>query len=188
MTATLKIIEPNGRVWDTELADGTAYTIGRAKESDIVLNDRRVSRKHARIIGERNGFRLIDGDFENGTLIRSVNHVFVNGLPHLERLLKDGDRILIGESQIEFEQAEQIAETGPGISPETMSGRHVAAADEEPATVNYDDKPLGHTQVQISVNEIIGRQSDLSIESAVPRPKRSRTCGERQRSSNCFSR
>ena len=29
---------------------------------------------------------------------------------------------------------------------------------ERPESVNYDDKPLGHTQVQISANEIIGRQ------------------------------
>src|SRR6476620_7030527 len=81
VSATLKITEPNGNVWEAELAPGNAYTIGRAKESDIVLNDRRVSRKHARIISDESGFKLIDGYFENGTLVRSVNHVFVNGSP-----------------------------------------------------------------------------------------------------------
>jgi adenylate cyclase len=33
--------------------------------------------------------------------------------------------------------------------------------------VDYDDKPLGHTQVEISANEIIGRQSHLSLETPI---------------------
>jgi adenylate cyclase len=40
-----------------------------------------------------------------------------------------------------------------------------------PSGVNYDDKPLGQTQVQISANEIIGRQSHLSMESGIASPE-----------------
>jgi len=174
VSATLKITEPNGRVWETKLALGVAYTIGRAKESDIVLNDRRVSRKHARILGDDSGFKLVDGYLENGSLIRSVNHVFVNGLPMLERVLQSGDKILIGESNLEFTQAVPTAEVQPvpAMQSEQISGRHQAATDAgAPTTVNYDDKPLGHTQVEISANEIIGRQSHLSMEAAVATPE-----------------
>ena len=172
MTATLKITEPNGHFWETNLVPGTTYTIGRAKESDIVLNDRRVSRKHARIISDERGFNLIDGYFEGGTLIRSINHVFVNGLPRHERMLQNGDRILIGESHLEFETAAAPPPPEPEPLPVTFSGRHVAASDTDgPTTVNYDDKPLGHTQVEISANEIIGRQSHLSMESPTATPE-----------------
>lgn len=148
---------------------GAVYTIGRAKESDIVLNDRRASRKHARIIGDENGFRLIDGFFENGTLVRSVNHVFVNGLPLLEKILVSGDKILIGESSLEFSQPK--AELPPAKPPEIVSGRYHAAAADVPKGVSYDDKPLGRTQVEISANEIIGRQSHLSLESVTATPE-----------------
>ncbi|MEP7214544.1 MAG: adenylate/guanylate cyclase domain-containing protein [Acidobacteriota bacterium] len=182
MSATLKITEPNGRIWEADLASGTAYTIGRAKESDIVLNDRRVSRKHARVIGDESGFRLVDGYFENGTLIRSINHVFVNGSPLLETVLRKGDKILIGESILEFDQAEaapaptavpvSLPEPEPAKFPEGVSGRHTAFTEADtPTGVSYDDKPLGHTQVEISANEIIGRQSHLSMESAVATPE-----------------
>ena len=87
MIAILKITEPNGRSWEVSLAAGSTYEVGRAKENDIVLNDRRVSRKHAHIAPFGNRFRIIDGHLENGNLIRSVNRVFVNGVPQIDTFL-----------------------------------------------------------------------------------------------------
>lgn len=175
MSASLKITEPNGRVWDFELVPGAAYSIGRAKDNDIVLNDRRVSRKHARVTADGEQFTIVDGYFENGGLIRSVNHVFVNGSPMLEKRLEPGDAIVIGESRLEYAVAAPVTPTGPlpevlkkSISGEDYDAETAAVVAEG---VNYDDKPLGHTQVQISANEIIGRQSHLSIESAVATPE-----------------
>lgn len=170
VNGTLKITEPNGRIWEMKIASGVSYSVGRAKESDIVLNDRRVSRKHARISGDATGFLVIDGYFENGTLVRSVNHVFVNGTPMLEKLLETGDVILIGESHLEFVQASAESDRPPASS--ETSGRHYAVVEQDfPTGVSYDDKPLGQTQVQISANEIIGRQSHLSMESAIATPE-----------------
>lgn len=175
MDALLKITEPNGRVWEFALQPGDSYSIGRAKENDIVLNDRRVSRKHARVNSDGQQFTIVDGYFENGNLIRSVNHVFVNGSPMLERLLETGDAIVIGESRLEFAAQEPPKPSGP--LPEVLK-KSVSSNEYDPATaavaaegVDYDDKPLGHTQVQISANEIIGRQTHLSIESAVATPE-----------------
>ncbi len=175
VTAKLKITEPNGREWDFALVSGTAYSIGRAKDNDIVLNDRRVSRKHARINPDADQFTIVDGYFENGTLVRSVNHVFVNGTPMLEKRLETGDAIIIGESRLEFAAAPPPQQ--PAAIPEVLR-RSVSGDDIDPVTaevvaegVNYDDKPLGHTQVQISANEIIGRQSHLSVESAMATPE-----------------
>jgi pSer/pThr/pTyr-binding forkhead associated (FHA) protein len=80
------------------------FSIGRAKENDIVLNDRRVSRRHAHITSTGSIFNIVDGSIENGVLKRSVNHVFVNGAPMLEKPLEQGDVVLIGESKLEFVQ------------------------------------------------------------------------------------
>ena len=94
MTSKLKITDPAGNPWELQLEVGKTYTIGRSKDCDIVLNDRRVSRKHAHILGDAEGFHLIDGYYEDGLLKRSVNHVFVNGSPVLEKALAAGDVIM----------------------------------------------------------------------------------------------
>jgi adenylate cyclase len=186
VSAKLKISEPTGNVWDLELVPGTTYTIGRAKENDIVLNDRRVSRKHARIEPFGTGYRLVDGSIENGSLARSVNHVFVNGSPMLEKDLTDGDSVVIGESLLAFSMSEAAPVSSfepvsiPSAPPVKMPTQAPPAASyvqqaptvaDVPAGVNYDDKPLGQTQVQISANEIIGRQSHLSMESGIASPE-----------------
>ena len=140
-------------------------TIGRAKDNEIVLNDRRVSRKHAFIFNEGTAFKVVDGYVENGQLFRSVNHVFVNDEMRLEHVLNDADVLIIGESRLEFRESEEISTTksrGP-ITLSSTIGRELPRSQE----VNFDDSPLGHTQVAISVNEIIGRKSNLTIESAV---------------------
>jgi adenylate cyclase len=173
VSRNIKITEPNGRVWEAELEEGKVYSVGRAKENDIVLNDRRASRKHAQVGGDNTGFRIIDGYIEKGKLVRSVNHVFVNGSPIFEKVLSSGDVIVIGESRLEyFEDAptEVTHEPQPELTPDTTeqtADQEAGPLVEEAETVDYDDKPLGHTQVEISANEIIGRHSHLSIETAV---------------------
>jgi adenylate cyclase len=176
VSRNIKITEPNGRVWTKDLEPGSVYSIGRAKENDIVLNDRRASRKHAQVAGDAQGFRIVDGCFENGVLQRSVNHVFVNGLPTLEKELTSGDVIVIGESRLEYLEEVDTGNYVPApLSdlPDTIptDDRHEPTIVEEPKVVNYDDKPLGHTQVEISANEIIGRQSHLSMETALATPE-----------------
>ncbi len=150
------------------ISSGRTYSIGRAKESDILLNDRRVSRKHAFIAANDDNFTLIDGFVENGQLYRSVNHVFINGNMHLECVLSDGDVMTIGESILEFKTV-AVPEPVYIAVPDIMTD-----GDEETRktrSISFDDLPLGHTQVQISVNEIIGRKSNISLESAVATPE-----------------
>jgi adenylate cyclase len=160
--ATLTITEPTGRRWEAQLTPGAACTIGRAKENDVVLNDRRVSRKHAYIFFDGGSFRIVDGYVEGGHLTRSVNHVFINGAMRLEHVLQNADVITIGESRIEFSSPDEN-EFYVSPTPSQM--------DIEKPEVAFDDAPLGHTQVKISVNELMGRRSDLSLESAIVTPE-----------------
>jgi adenylate cyclase len=175
VTGNIKITEPNGREWEIDLEPGKVYSIGRAKENDIVLNDRRASRKHAQIAGDAQGYRIVDGYFENGQLVRSVNHVFINGAPSLEKNLVSGDIIVIGESRLEYSEEIGLTISVPALPhlPDTIptDDRQAPTVVEQPKIVDFDDKPLGHTQVEISANEIIGRQSHLSMETAVATPE-----------------
>jgi len=179
LIAILKITEPNGRSWEISLTAGSTYEVGRAKENDIVLNDRRVSRKHALITAFGTRFKIIDGHLEDGTLIRSVNRLFINGAPQMEAFLDDGDIVTIGETSLEFKSLINPSRRIP-VEPEpTPSILEIPAPQVEqtetvidvPASVNYDDSPLGQTQLQISANEIMGRQSHLSLESAIATPE-----------------
>ena len=175
MSGNIKITEPNGREWELDLELGKVYSIGRAKDNDIVLNDRRASRKHAQIAGDAQGFRIIDGSYENGALVRSVNHVFVNGAPALEKNLVSGDVIVIGESRLQYSEDFPSTVNVAALPhlPDTIptDERQAPTVIGEQKIVDYDDKPLGHTQVEISANEIIGRQSHLSMETAVATPE-----------------
>jgi len=170
VTVTLSITDPTGRSWQEVVLPGQSYRIGRAKDNDIVLNDRRVSRKHAFVVSEAGGVRLVDGYVENGQLLRSVNHVFVNGQQQVEVFLNNGDVVTIGESTIEFAAIEEAAPTAaPARVEEPVPEAEMEIA--KPEGVAFDDAPLGHTQVQISVNEIIGRRSHLSIDEALATPE-----------------
>ena len=168
LSAILTILDPTGRNWEFSIDADNSYTIGRAKENDVVLNDRRVSRKHATIIAEAGRYRIFDGFIEGGQLSRSVNHVFINDNIQLEYVLNDGDVIMIGESSLAFRLVAAPAKPTREIVPETVV--NLSVDDVKTKSVTFDDLPMGHTQVQMSVNEIIGRQSNLSLESAVATP------------------
>lgn len=163
MSAILKITEASGKSWEISLVPATTYSIGRAKENDIVLNDRRVSRRHAQIVAEGVNFKVIDGYFVNGEITRSINRVFVNGQPVIEKTLEEGDEIIIGESRFEFRKLGQTlskASFGRAEFPDLVP----------PKAVNYDDQPLGHTQLLMSASEIIGAHSKSSVETNLAAP------------------
>ncbi len=167
MKSFLKITEATGESWELELAANSVYTIGRAKENDIVLNDRRVSRHHAQVAADNGNFKLIDGYYAGGELKRSVNRVFVNGIPHLEKVLEPGDLVTIGESRLVFQMlTEEVSAARLSATPnDDATVKNIV-----PTGVNFDDQPLGHTQLLISAREIIGKQSVMSIEAEMVSP------------------
>lgn len=70
-------------------------TIGRGPNNDIALPDTRSSRNHAQIRREPEGFVLYDQGSMNGT--------FVNSQQVSRQVLRSGDRIRVGETQLVFE-------------------------------------------------------------------------------------
>lgn len=63
-------------------------TIGRGDDCDIVVDDRQVSRKHAKINQEKGHYRLMDLDSKNGTYFNGVQMT-----SDKTEILKDGDQI-----------------------------------------------------------------------------------------------
>ena len=74
--------------------EGDQTTIGRASSNSIVLPDQNASRSHASVIRRGEEWWVIDEGSTNGTL---VNDSLIK-----ERKLKEGDRIRIGSTEVEF--------------------------------------------------------------------------------------
>jgi hypothetical protein len=67
-------------------------TVGRDPKNDIVLDDRRVSRRHAEVRLRLGRYTLYD--------LQSTNGTFVNGRRIAEMVLSDKDRITIGGAEL----------------------------------------------------------------------------------------
>lgn len=68
--------------------------IGRQSDNDLVINDPGVSRHHAEVINHNGTCTLHDLGSTNGT--------YVNGSVVSEHALRDGDRISVGSTVVEF--------------------------------------------------------------------------------------
>lgn len=87
-------------------------TLGRDKNSDIVIVDLLASRNHAMIRRLGHGdYYLIDSGSSNGSFVNSQRVA-------MPRLLKNGDRIQIGGSELMFEQERTEEDTLDTISME----------------------------------------------------------------------
>ncbi|MBW3608437.1 MAG: FHA domain-containing protein [Actinobacteria bacterium] len=73
---------------------GDSMRIGRSLSAHLRFEDPTVSRRHAVLIGEADGVRVLDD--------RSLNGVFVNGQRVVSQLLADGDEIVIGRYRLRF--------------------------------------------------------------------------------------
>ena len=163
--AHLKITDASGRQWQFSFLPQTACTIGRAPDNSVVLDDPRASRYHAHINPSDNGtFTIVDGAVINGQLRRSANKVFINGEAEFEHQLKNGDRVTIGASTLRFEQPDE----------------------ERTTDVRYDDKPLGHTQLLISANDVMSTVLRSKDEVATS-PQRDKVLETLQRKANILS-
>jgi hypothetical protein len=78
--------------------------IGRSLAADVRFDDPTVSRRHALIVRQADGVRVLDD--------RSLNGVFVNGERVEWRTLQDGDEILVGRYRLTFIEAVAVGAVG----------------------------------------------------------------------------
>ncbi len=91
---------PSGPVTDTEqvlipprtAAPRGSTTIGRAKTNNVVIDDALASRVHAVLVSNSTGLEIRDNNSSNGT--------FVNGTLITRAVLRDGDIVTIGNTDL----------------------------------------------------------------------------------------
>ena len=86
----LSLVRPDGEA--VPAFDG--LRIGRSEDNDVVIVDGRVSRHHARIVADGDGFAIEDLGSSNGT--------FVDGQPARRARLHPGASIVVGETVLEI--------------------------------------------------------------------------------------
>ncbi len=92
--ACLVIRSGGGRAGETYVLRGERVAIGRRPDAAIFLDDVTVSRDHALVVREGDGWVIVDEGSLNGT--------FVNRRRKDRVLLNDGDEIQIGKYKLTF--------------------------------------------------------------------------------------
>lgn len=91
---------------------GDSMRIGRSLSAHLRFEDPTVSRRHAVLVTEPEGVRLLDD--------RSLNGVFVNGERIDSRVLADGDEVIIGRYRLRFADLSglPVDAVGPALAAE----------------------------------------------------------------------
>lgn len=88
---------------------GNTMRIGRSLSAHLRFEDPTVSRRHAVLVVEAEGVRLLDD--------RSLNGIFVNGERIVSRLLADDDEIIIGRYRLRFVDTTAVPRKVSGAAP-----------------------------------------------------------------------
>jgi hypothetical protein len=89
--------------------------VGRSLAADVRFDDPTVSRRHALIVRQPDGVRVLDD--------RSLNGVFVNGERVEWRALRDGDEIVVGRYRLHYLV---LTPEGTGAAPASPPGLQTA--------------------------------------------------------------
>jgi pSer/pThr/pTyr-binding forkhead associated (FHA) protein len=150
------------------LAPGT-YTIGRARENDLVLRDIAASRKHLQIDVDGSVARLVDLGSGNGTKL--------NGKRAGESELRHGDVIEIGASALVYAAPGRAAMPTLAVTGDEAQARVVAAADELARELSQKlrfgdgDGPDGHVAKTRALPSADARAAEAAArENATKRP------------------
>lgn len=114
------------------------FVLGRVTGCDLVIDDGKCSRRHARICVEGSVVEIEDLQSSNGTLL--------NGKPVQRRMLRDGDQIQIGKTVIVYREG--VIATKPAEAPRPSAAPRVAPPPPArppaaPATAADDDDLFG---------------------------------------------
>ena len=123
----------------THMAVHDGLTFGRVAGNDVVLEDSKVSRRHARLVLEGGVAEIEDLGSSNGTML--------NGRRIARRVLRDGDELRIGTSLVKFHEGPvpgaaaapaPVDRPRPEPAAEPVAAEPVAPATPEPATAGSD--------------------------------------------------
>lgn len=115
-STTAKIIHESAGMRRIFTLDRLPFTLGRGSDRNLVLSHPQVSRDHARIERDADGFFLTDAGSRHGT--------FANGMQVTTTRLRSGDRITLGTSTdaLTFEETEENSSTRSLLASLSISG------------------------------------------------------------------
>jgi phosphoserine phosphatase RsbU/P len=171
--ARLLVRDAVGNEREVEISH-TPFTLGRQSDNDLVLLDNRISRRHARILQDSNGYTIEDAASRHGT--------FVNGEKIASRALRPGDQISLGvadaynltfamEESVLPDLLERIGKAGEGRAPQlrhlslllqVAQVLHRAPALEEVLT-SVLDSAMQLTGAERGLLFLAGEQGDLKL-------------------------
>lgn len=152
------IVRQGGQEQVVELTDATV-TMGRSSEQNTVtLRDAKASRRHLQIEKSAHGWKLVDLESSNGTI--------VNGQKVNTALLRNGDKIVIGSIEIQFvDPLNEFASTieippepsqSETLVPVLISPPAPAAAGPRPAPVVREVLPRKKSYVRMGIGIAAG--------------------------------
>lgn len=115
------------------------YRIGRARDSDIPIDNLGVSRHHCSIVKAGEGWKVVDKGSNNGT--------FINGAQVHEQVLKHEDRIILGKYSLVFD-AFGYAASGASSQAEAGGSKKPAGMGAE-MTMFMDPEAIAKMQAQL---------------------------------------
>lgn len=134
------IIRFNGRKIDELVVKRELTTIGRKSDNDLRLEDTTVSSHHARLLMKPSGLFIEDCDSTNGTL--------VNGVKVVDKMLANGDVVVIGKYTIRHEAIE-VEPATMEFDPTLQFGRHEL----DRMLSRLENAHITHTESSISIDK-----------------------------------
>ena len=129
-------------------------TIGRSADNDIVIDDPKISRHHARLINNGNGFAIEDAGSTNGVMVdeRKVSHSSLN----------NDSVVKIGSTQFRIPDitSSAVANSANKSSVNNIAPKIVANSDKQPVMTMVREKP------------VVGNTTWLTIQTGVQQGKR----------------
>jgi ABC transport system ATP-binding/permease protein len=131
------------------------YTIGRSEENTVRLTERNISRKHARIKKNGNGWALQD--------LSSYNGSFINGTRVAgEHPLSHGDIIQLGDYRLEFADEAMASQTPDSTATSTVPSPGVSGVKPDRLVVVAGPTP-GQEFLIHSASMLIGRATEVDV-------------------------
>ncbi|MCM0605320.1 MAG: FHA domain-containing protein [Xanthomonadaceae bacterium] len=149
------------------IIDRDEISIGRARDCDLPIDDKRLSRKH--ILIQRMGIKFILKD------LQSANGTFINDIQIQEQELESGNTIRIGDTQLLFEAISSDYQSTPASEESFESENFAGEVEQQPqGSLPYLGATPEHTQsiVGISSGKSAGKGTLIEQFKALPPKKR----------------
>jgi DNA-binding NtrC family response regulator len=134
---------------------GRRVLVGQSEVCDLILADRRVSRRHIAVELSGDSLRVLDLGSSNGT--------FVAGLRVIELLLRGGEDVVIGDTTLRVARVD-VAPDSNAVSPRSNFGRLVGASPAMRALYPFCER-LAQTDVTVLIEGETGTGKEILAES-----------------------